>query len=446
MLVSPLSPIFFGHVAFAAGVVILASALTCMESSYKRPVYFFLLLSAAFAYQYQLPLSTLVAGVRSMLPIVAIVAVLQIFIVPIAVGRYDLALRQYLREHFRSGGSLSLFLHLATHIFGALLSLGAVPLVFSIFNGSISGRVNEYKRFIVTAESRGFAMSTIWAPGAASVMLAMQATGAEWFGIFACTSGLAIAGIITSVFMEKKLQAVKYRDRPAPAMPEEGGDSGPDRENTKKVGTLLFAAAAMILLITVMEQAHIWTNPTRILTACLTVCFFWVLRYYRHPGLKQAWQGFWGNACNTLPGLAALFISMGIFSEAVDQSGLLSDIFACLTAEIGAFGKYVLFFVPPFLLLISGAGIHPFVSLMILGKILNAALGIPHQDILIAFSLVLGGALSYIASPFTGTVLILSSLTDSSPRKVAFNWNGLFAAVFLLEGLAALFLIQLFLL
>ncbi len=434
LLVTPLYPALFAPVQLAAGAVILASALPCLEGAYKKPVYLFLALSALLAWQFRLPPAALAAGVKSMLPIVAIVAVLQIFIIPLTVGRYDRFLRQYLRERFQSAGSLYMFLHILTHLLGALLSLGSVPLVFSIFHGSIRNTVADYKRFIATAEARGFALSTVWAPGAASVMLTMQATGAQWFGIFAATSGLAVLGLITSALLEKKLLTGGDGGQAAAAEETAG------REGTGSVGALLGAAAAMIALIAVMEQAGVLTNSTRILAACLIVACLWIARYCRRPGLKEAWRGFWGKALDGMPGLAALFIAMGIFSEAADRSGLLAAFFAGL--DIGAAGRYLLFLVPPCLLLISCTGVHPFVSLMVLGKILTAALSIPHQDILIAFALLLGGALSYVASPFTGTVIILASLTGSTPAEVAFRWNGPFAAVLLVEGLVVLLIMQ----
>jgi hypothetical protein len=433
LLVTPLFPALFAPAQIAAGAVILASALPCMRGSYKKPVYFFLALSALLFWQFSLPPAALAAGVKAMLPIVAIVAVLQVFIIPLTVGRYDRFLRQCLRERFRSAGSLYMFLHVLTHLLGALLSLGSVPLVFSVFQGSIRNAVADYKRFIATAEARGFALSTVWAPGAASVMLAMQATGAQWIGIFAATSCLAVLGLVTSALMEKKLLTGGNGGQAAAEEPAGDGETG-------SVGALLGAAAAMIVLIAGMEKTNVLTNSTRILAACLIVACVWIARYCRRPGLKEAWLGFWGKALDGMPGLAALFIAMGIFSEAADRSGLLTALLTGL--DLGASGRYLLFLVPPCLLLISCTGVHPFVSLMVLGKILTAALVIPHQDILISFALLLGGALSYVASPFTGTVIILASLTGSTPAEVAFKWNGPFAAVLLLEGLAILVFLQ----
>lgn len=444
LLLAPLFPAVSGPVLLVAGAVILASALACMADSYKKPVCLFLLLSALIAWQFQLPLGVPAAGIRSMLPIVAIVAVLQIFVIPLAAGRYDRFLKQYVQGRFKSGGSLYLFLLVLTNLLGALLSLGAVPLVFSIFRGGVKDRVEDYERFIVTAVSRGFAMATVWAPGMASVILAMQATGAQWLDIFTVNFWLGLVGIATAVMMEKKAHMSADSGGPAAVAQGAGSDAG-GVEQTKNVGVLLAVAAAMVVLIAVMEQARVLTNSTRILAACLIVAFLWTACYFRRPELKPAWQGFWGKALDTMPGLAALFISMGIFSETVDQSGMLTGLLAGLTGEISALGKYILFFVPPLLLLMSCTGIHPFVSLMILGKILNAALSIPHQVMLIPFALLLGGALSYVASPFTGTILILSGLTGSRASEVAFRWNGPFAAVFLLEGLAALFVLELFL-
>ncbi len=436
LLLAPFRLPFAGTIIFLCGLVILASALACLSDAYKKPVYAFLALSVLTIYYYRLPLAVLVPGVSSMLPLVAIVAVLQLFIIPLKVGRYDQYLKNYLLENFKTGGTLHMFVSLVAHLLGALLGFGANPLAFSIFHDGARQIVDDHNRFLVTAVSRGFSLSTLWAPGVVSVMLVLQATGAPWFQVFIPAAGMALLGILTSALIESRSITLK---------PLAGG--GADTAvaaagGTRKIAGLLLVIAAVILLIVLMEQARILTSTTRILTAGFTVAILWIACCLRQPATGPAWREYWGKALNGMPGLAALFISVGLFSEIVDQTGLMARLLAGLTGGAGLPGGYLLLLVPPLLILLSFTGVHPFISLLLIGKILSPVVAMPHHEVLLALALLLGGSLSYTISPFAGTILTLSTLAGCSPGKAALKWNGPFAAIFLLEGLAALLILQ----
>jgi len=443
LVLAPVYPVLAGA-TFIVGLVVLASAIPCLSHSYKKPVYFFLTISIFLGFKYQLSSQVLVSGINSMLPIVAIMAVLQIFIIPIKVGQYDVALKQYLQSNFKKESTLYLFMHLVTHLLGSLLSLGSIPVVFSIFHESIKRLARDSSRFTVTAVSRGFALSTFWAPGAVSVMLALQVTGAPWFSVFLPAIGLAALGIVTSILLDVNMHMRNRPNEVAAVCQEDCISSDKQGESKKKAGTLVLIAAALLILIVIMEQIHILTTTTRILAAGLIVTFIWALRYFRYPGMYLACREYWGKTLNMIPDLAALFIAIGVFSEVVDQAGLTAYSLTVLMGNANLWGQYSLLLVPPVLILMSLTGIHPFISLLLLGKIIAGAIHIPHHDVLIALSLLLGGVISYTVSPLAGTVLILSKLVGCSPGEVAIKWNGLFSLVFLLEGLAVIFLLELF--
>jgi hypothetical protein len=444
LLLAPLKLPFAIALTFICGLVIVISALACLSDSYKRPVCIFLALSALALYYYRLPLAVLVTGVNSMLPIVAIAAVLQLFAIPIKVGRFDLFLKQYLMDNFKTGGALYLFLTLVTHLLSTLLGFGAIPLVYSVFRDGIKQTVSEYDRFLVTAVSRGFSLSTFWAPGAVSVMLVLQATGAPWFRVFVPAVGMALLGIVTAAVIEGRATSLNNAGRPVAAFCGEGSRVSAGGGGSRKIVGLVVVIAAMVVLIVVMEQARILTSATRILTAGFVVAASWIMCYLREPSLGSAWREYWSKALSGMPGLAALFISVGIFSEVIDQAGLMARLLTGLTGSSGMLGQYSLLFVAPLLILLSLTGVHPFVSLLLVGKMLNPLIDMPNHDVLLAFSLLLGGSLSYAISPFAGTIITLSGLAGCSPGKAALKWNGPFAAILLLEGLAVLLVLQWF--
>jgi hypothetical protein len=440
LILTPLQPGQFPMLTCIAGLSVLISALPALSSAYKKPVYVFLILSLLIFSNYQLSLSVLVSGVNSMVSIIAIVAVLQLFVIPMKLGKYDVALRQYLETSFKKERSLYVFLHLVTHLLGTFLLFGTIPIVFSIFYESIANMVHDPKKFAVTSICRSYALVTLWAPGAINVILALQATGAPWLQVILPATGLTVFGILTSILLDVGL---RIKNRPLAVMPTTNRDNSSQRKAAPKAGILLLVAAALIVLIVMMEQTRVLTSTTRVLAAGIIIIALWMSRYVRQPELYSAWRGYWEKSLTVVPDMAALFIAMGIFSETVDQAGLMAYLQSGLVGIVQVFGQYTLLLIPPVMILVSLTGIHPFISILLIGKVLTVSLHMPHHDVLIALSLLLGGVISYTVSPFAGNVLTLSRLSGSSPREVAFSWNGLFSLVFLTGGLLFLFILQL---
>lgn len=81
-------------------------------------------------------------------------------------------------------------------------------------------------------------------------------------------------------------------------------------------------------------------------------------------------------------------------------------------------------------MLLALLGIHPLVSITLLGQVLlTSQVTIP--TLAIALALV-GGALSYLVSPFEGAIVLISDLADVPPTTVAIKYNGWFGLWFLL--------------
>jgi len=96
------------------------------------------------------------------------------------------------------------------------------------------------------------------------------------------------------------------------------------------------------------------------------------------------------------------------------------------------------------MVLLSLIGIHPFISILLIGKMLVSAVQPPHYEVIIALCLLLGGVISFVLSPFAGNILAIARMADCSPKDVGYKWNGLFSVVFLLEGFMFLLVLQMF--
>lgn len=440
-VLNPLSPFPLDHLIFAAGVVALFSNLPTLGASYKKPVYVFLVLSLCLLIKYQLPIETLVTGANSMAGIISMAAVLQLFSLPVKLGRYDNALQEFLQTTYKKESSLYIFLSLISHILGSFMLTGTVYMIYAIFNAPLKKMVHDPKRFTVTAINRGYSLVTLWAPGAINVLLALQATGADWLQVFIPAFLLTLIGFATAILLEVKTQLKSRQLQTVPSTHYRISDNTAN-VGMRKIMTLVMIAVILIVLIILLEKTSIVSGTLGVLVAGLIVLICWLPQYRRNPGFYPAFRDYWEHSLPVVPDLAALFLSMGFFTEIIQRTVLMDYVNVILTQSIGLLGEYTFLIIPPTIILFSLVGVHPFISILLLGKIMTTAIQIPGCEAFIALSLLIGGVVSYVVSPFAGNVLSLSKMADCSPKEVAFEWNGLFAVIFLLEGTVLLAIMQ----
>lgn len=438
LILDPVFAIDLSTITGIAGIVILLSSMPALGDAYKKPVYIFLALSIFLFSYYRLTFADLMNGSNSMLAVAAIVAILQIFAIPVKVGNYDVVLEKYLQTKYQKEVSLFIFLNMITHVLGSFMLFGCVPILFSIFYEPLSKMVQHPKRFITTALGRSFSLVTLWAPGTINVILVLEVTGAKWLHVLLPAVFLALLGLVTSLIMENRLH---FKGRLIQG-DNTAGENAITKEDQKKFTTLILIAVLLIISIVVMENLHFLTSTTRVIAAGLIIGAVWITRYVGKPQLSAALRSYWDKSIFVARDLAALFIIMGIFAEGVYQAGLISHLQAALTGGAALLGQYTFLLIPPVLILLSLIGIHPFISILLIGKMLVAAIQMPHYEIYIALSLLLGGVISFVVSPFAGNVLTISRMADCSPKEVAFKWNGLFSLLFLLEGFVFLLILQ----
>jgi hypothetical protein len=440
LILVPLVPLDLSNAIGIAGIIILISSMPALGMSFKKPVYVFLTLFLFLFFKYQLSFTDIVNGVNSMLAIVAILAVMQIFAIPLKAGNYERVLEKYLQLNFKKEVSLYVFVNIITHVLGSFMLAGSIPMLINIFSDPLNKMVHNSKRFLATALVRSFALVALWAPGTVNVILILEVTGATWLQIILPVAFLTILGLVTSVLLEAKLH---LKDHSVQVLDVSGIENNKaTEEDKKKFRTLILISVGLIASIVAMEKFDIMTSTTRVIAAGLVISSFWILRYAGKPELNLAIRLYWEKSIFVARDVAALFISMGIFAEAVNQAGLLLYMQSAMNSSVGLLGQYSYLLIPPVLIILSLVGIHPFISIMLIGKMLVATIQFPHYEVYIALSLLLGGVISFVLSPFAGNILTISAMTDCSPKEVGYKWNGLFSLIFLLEGYIFLFVLQ----
>lgn len=412
-------------------VVVLLSGLTIMGKSYRKATLIFLLSGSAVLFYFREPLSIWLMAAGTLTNVIAILVMMQIFSIPIQVGRYNSAIRYWLNRSFKSEDGLFLFTTAATHVFTSFLMFGAIPVVISLMEQTLKGRVQEYERFLATATSRGYALASLWAPGAINLFLVVQATGVTWSSVFVPGVILSLLGIFLAYLLESKSFVTVQQIQLGSAIQAETNDAVVERG---KAIHIIWVVLGLILVTLVLDKLQIGNSSNRIILAGLIIGFSWMSLFFHQPVLKTVIRDYWQNSVIKAGELAPFFIAMGIFSTALEQSGILEFVQVELQSFASWLGAFAIITIP---LLVIGAAvlaIHPFITIVMFGKILTV-LNLPFSSTTIALCLALGGSISYMVSPFAGVIMTIGKFVGAKASDVALTWNWRYSLIYFIIGI-----------
>ena len=429
--VNPLLPTDLSSLTGFLGLLVMISAIPLVKPSYGKPALVFLILSFGLMLRYHIAPGILITGINSMLSIVSIMTALQLFIIPIRAGGYDQVLERYLKGRFSSESSLYVFISLIAHMVGSFMLFGTVPMLYAFFGKPLKEMVREPDRFAVTAIGRSFTLATLWAPGAVSVVLTLESTGADWIKVLLVGIILAVLGLVTSVGIES---ATVFKGKKLEKPPMIHGENS--KGDNLKILTLFLIAGVLLGGILILDMFHLLSGSGRVIAVGVITAAVWMAVHSRGNNLKTHLGEYWHKSLSVVPDLAAMFLSMGIFTAVIRECPFMQSIQDGILSLTGLLGPFSFLILTPFIVLLSLTGIHPFIGVVFMGTLLSSAL--PEQSTMIALALLLGSAVSYSLSPFAGSLITLARFARCSPATAAFTWNGLFSLIFLAEGFALL--------
>lgn len=428
-LIQPFFPSDLSLFLFFDTLILLVSVIPFQTASFKKITLSFLFLGTLLLTYGNQPLSIWVKTATSMTNVIAILVVMQLFTLPIATGKYSDVIGFWLNRSFTKESSLFLFTTLVTHLFSSFLLFGTVPIMISLFGQGLQKSVSHFERFTSAAVARGYALVVLWSPGAVNVFLVLQATGVQWIDLLVPGLLLSLIGIVLSYFLERTMVLSK---KPLTIIQT---SSDLSLSQAKRKSIHIFAVVFGLISATILfEKLHIGSNASRIILAGLLVSVIWLSNYINNPKLPGVLKDYWETGVLKSLDLAGLFVAMGLFAGAVDHMGILTLIQPYLQYWANEIGIFSIMLVPLFMITLAMIGIHPFILIIMLGKLLTA-LHLPISNVSLALALSLGGAISYILSPFGGIVLTLAKFINAKSIDIAFKWNITFSTIYLAIGI-----------
>lgn len=421
-----------GRAAEAAGAVVLAVNLPVMGRTFRAPAWIFLLAGAGLLLAAGAPASQWLEGLGSMLKTAVILIVMQGLSLAMGRGRYERAVSECLRGG--AGGPAGLFclVMLLAHLLAGVMSLGSVVVILAAAAPVLEG--GESRRLMAAAVSWGYCTLFLWAPGTVTVLMSMQIFDLDWRSYFPPAFALSLLGLGLGAALARPL----FRGPAWEAL--RPGGVRPSREAWGKVGRLAGILLAIVAGITVLERMGFSTATGRLLAVTLAVSGIWLLAQGRAPGLPPVLRTWWEEALPKNGDLSCFFLAMGIFSGAVQYSGLSQVLTQFCQDRQALLGPLVLPLLPAAVVLFSLAGLHPFVSVLMIGPIL-AGLRLPSSPLQLGLAMSLGCCLSYMLSPFAGLILALSGGLEEPPARICLRSNLVYALAYYAAAMAVICLL-----
>lgn len=410
-------------------VLLFGFGLVMQKKGFRTITLLFLILGCGILIYYQLPFSIWIQSLTSMTNIIAIIVVMQLFAIPIEVGRYSDTVEYWLKRLFKKESSLYLFAMIVTNLFASFLLFGTVPVMVSLFNKALKNNVSEHQRFFATAIMRGYSLVLFWAPGAVIILLVMQVTHVSWSQLFFPGFLLSMIGLLTSYLLEH----FSRLNKPIVTIPLPE-TSAIAKNAPKQTAHIFLVVLSLLAFIGIFEMMNIGSPTGRILLAGLIVSTIWIASFFKNSELKNVLNVYWKGGITQATDFSVFFIAVGLFAGAVDHSGILNHIQPLLQGSVNHLGIFSILIIPLIFIFIAVCGIHPLVLAVMFGKIL-LAVSLPLSAVSIALILILSSAISFIISPFAGMSLMTAKYLNVTPMDVSLKWNLLFCSLFLIEGL-----------
>jgi len=358
-------------------LLVLATGFPLMGSAFRKASVVFLALGAVLLARSGQPLTVWMRAASSMSNIVAIVAVMQTFSVPIRLGGYDAAIQAWLDRRFKGSRSLFIFTTVVANMLTSFLNLGSVPVLVSLCENALRRLVSRYERFFCSAMSRGYVLSALWAP--------------------------------------------------AEGVPE-----------AKRAWHVALVAAAFVIAVAALERLGPGAATNRIVLAGACISLAWTLALSGRPGLAGLLKGYWREGIMKAGDVGPFFVAMGVFSAGLENSGLLEAAAPAIQAASDALGAASVVVIGAAIIALSLVGLHPFITIVLFGRMLSSA-SLPIPRLTLALSLSAGAAAAYMISPFAGVIMTISKLVGAKASDVAVRWNWKYSVSFFALGMAFAF-------
>ncbi|MEC4720364.1 hypothetical protein RY831_14475 [Noviherbaspirillum sp. CPCC 100848] len=360
--------------------------------------------------------------------LIALFAVLPILAAPIRLGGYSHAIQSLMLGRVKTKFSLNCITTSMAYLCGSFVSMAAIPIMMACMRPVVDNfPLRSEQRFMTVSAISGYVLPLFWTPVSGIVGVVLQSLRMDWFSLFPLLLLLSLVclGVNWLIFSLIEGSETCPPDQALTAEP-----SAPDSEYYSSLSDLMqmvFGIFILLLSIVVLEHWMRVGLVTVVTLLAIPAALIWCMLLGK--GKRFASEGS-REFFDRLPRMAdqyAVFLSAGFLATAIALSGtnhMVNELFIKMNEVIGA--PLLLLFMPVIALAVSFVGVHPLVGIALLGEALRPeVLGISSTQL--AITLVGSSVLTFMLGPFSGTLGLVQTISNTSTFRLAW-WNAPYAA------------------
>ncbi|MFU2016054.1 hypothetical protein ACM6Q7_13435 [Peribacillus butanolivorans] len=282
----------------------------------------------------------------------------------------------------------------------------------------------------------------MWTPLSGIVGVVLYVTKVEWLHIFPALFCISLVTLALNWFifsLVERFRQSSNHQKEAVAAKEQGvRDSSPFFY--RKMYQIILAIVLLLFLIVSLDFISKMGLVVSVTLLTLPFSWIWCLLLRKKAEFWPEIKHHFTHKIEEMSESFSIFLSAGFFVQAFHYSGndlLVNQLFVQFNELVGV---HIFLIMLPFItLLLAFIGLHPIVVVNLLAQSLKAdVLGISPEQMALAF---LGGAvLTFYLGPFSGTLVLMSSIINVRPMRTA-GWSLLYAAAFSIILIVSVFLI-----
>ncbi len=396
-------------------------------------------------------LESYIIALRRMANILTMVTLIKALGIPMELGGYSNDIRSFVNREVQREGFLYIIATLIAYMIGVSIVVASVPVVFYTIERAVRSVSEKPEKFLSMSIKRGLFLALLWTPASPLMAVALDSSGASIIEVLPVSAMVSILGLILAMILYRPPYFQSEQDN-SEQNNSEGYISNFDNQNDFETSTdscgvltlfnsqrtkiLVTALVSLIVLLITLEYFLPFNMLDLVIVVAVLFSGIWSLLLGQGKSYAAEAKKLFYDSLPDYGQQVSLFLCAGFFAGAIGESEqLMANILDSLVSFTGVLG--FLYLIPVIIILLAITGIHPLITITVLGEGVSA-LGNAVPLPLLGYTFVLGGALALLISPFSAATLITAELVHRNPFKVGVVWNGLFGGYVLIIGLIVL--------
>jgi len=339
----------------------------------------------------------------------------QMMFLPFFYDDYQEELKKVAKVYMRSLVPFGILTFLVSHIFGVIIGIGAVALVYELFKKN--AELYDAENVFMSSLMRGYCTSGFWSPAWASILVVTTQMKVPWASIIpwglVFTLLLCIVNTV-SIWFKMKRNPDKY-----PILKAEDDL----KVDWSQVYKLVALALALILSILTMSLITPW--DLMIIIPIVSIIFPIIAAFIQSKWGKyrEGMQRYFDKSTIKVQGEVVLFTAAGFLSKALEYSGVGAMIPRLIPDWMSQYPGLLIASIMLLMILPSLAGVHPVaIGTALATTVVPESIGLTKFSF--ALTIVAGWAFAIQFSPFSAVSLIAGGLVNRFPWEISLGLSG----------------------